>query len=347
MISLLNIIQHHIITFYLLQIEIDGMKALMKIIWNLPKVNLVPFAGIEERRPVLLVTSTPAWNAVKNNLCGLNITETIEVTEATPEHWDGLHSSIKNRKSEIIYAVGGGLVADAAKYISVKLNLPLVVLPTALSVDAFITSASGIRKDGCVYYIETKVPETLILDLDTIAKAPASIRAAGVTDVLSISTGAWDWKFAHEHGKNPSGMEFIPWVYDNAQSILNGVLDCAEAAARGDRDGLKTLYDCLAMEVQLCNQVGHSRPEEGSEHYFAYAVENEMGHGLPHGDLVGPAILLIARLQGQDTTHLEKALKACSVPLNNIPEEMIDRTMKILPDYCQKHNLSFGIAHTF
>jgi glycerol-1-phosphate dehydrogenase [NAD(P)+] len=318
----------------------------MKKIPNLPAVHLMPFSEISEKQTVLLITSAPAWNAVKDNLHGLNIIETIEVTEATTEYWDNLQSKIINRKSEVIYAVGGGLTADAAKYFASKLNLPLVVLPTALSVDAFITAASGIRKDGCVYYIETKVPETLILDLDTIAKAPTSIRAAGITDVMSIATGAWDWKFAHEQNKNPQGMEFIPWVYDNAQSILSGVLDCAESAGRGDRDGLKTLYDCLAMEVQLCNQVGHSRPEEGSEHYFAYAVENEMGHGLPHGDLVGPAILLIAKLQGQGTTRLEKALKVCNVPLNNIPQDMVERTLKILPEYSRKHNLSFGIAHT-
>jgi glycerol-1-phosphate dehydrogenase [NAD(P)+] len=311
---------------------------------NLPFVQLMPFAEIEEKRNVLLVTSAPAWNAVKDSLRGLNIAATIEVTEATTKHWDSPvthHSSLG-----VVYSVGGGLTADASKYIAAKLNLPLVVLPTALSVDAFITAASGIRKDGCVYYIETKVPERLILDLGTVAKAPAFIRAAGITDVMSIATGAWDWKFAHEQGKNPAGMEFIPWVYDNAQSILSGVLDCAEAAGRGDHDGLKTLYDCLAMEVQLCNQIGHSRPEEGSEHYFAYAVENEMGHGLPHGDLVGPAILLIAKLQRQDTAPLEKALKACNVPLNNIPQDMIDRTLKILPEYSRRHNLSFGIAHT-
>lgn len=313
---------------------------------NLPFVQLMPFAEIEEKRNVLLITSAPAWNVVKDSLRGLNITATIEVTEATTEFWDNLQLPIMDQQFEVIYSVGGGLTADAAKYFASKLNLPLVVLPTALSVDAFITAASGIRKDGCVYYIETKVPERLILDLETIAKAPAFIRAAGITDVMSIATGAWDWKFAHEQGKNPAGMEFIPWAYDNAQSILSGVLDCAEAAGRGDVDGLKTLYDCLAMEVQLCNQVGHSRPEEGSEHYFAYAVENEMGHGLPHGDLVGPAILLIAKLQGQDTTPLEKALKACNVPLNNIPQDMIDRTLKILPDYSRRHNLSFGIAHT-
>lgn len=165
---------------------------------NLPYVNLMPFSEIEEKRSILLVTSTPAWNAVKDSLRGLNIAATIEVTEANTAHWDGLQSSIVNRQSEVVYAVGGGLVADAAKYFAAKLGLPLVICPTAISVDAFITAASGIRRDGCVFYIDTKVPEHLILDLGVIAKAPATIRAAGITDVMSIATGSWDWKFAHE-----------------------------------------------------------------------------------------------------------------------------------------------------
>jgi glycerol-1-phosphate dehydrogenase [NAD(P)+] len=313
---------------------------------NLPCVNLMPFSEIEEKHSVLLVTSNPAWIKVKDSLRGLNINETIEVTEANTSHWDNLQSSVACHQFEIIYAVGGGLVADAAKYISSRLRLPLVVCPTALSVDAFITAASGIRRDGCVVYIDTKVPENLILDLDVIANAPVKIRAAGITDVMSIATGSWDWKFAHERGKNPPGMEFIPWVYDNSQSILRGVLDCAEAAGRGDREGLKTLYDCLAMEVQLCNQVGHARPEEGSEHYFAYAAENHTGHGLPHGDLVGPGILIMSGLQGQDTGRLEAALKVCHIPLDQIPQEIVKRTLAELPEFCERHGLAFGLAHT-
>ncbi len=312
---------------------------------NLPFVTLTPFSDVEEKRPALLVTSAPAWDAVKGHLRGLNVAATIEVTEATTENWDALLKMVNGQPSTV-YAVGGGLTADAAKYMAQKLGLPLTVLPTALSVDAFITAASGIRRDGCVYYIETKVPESLVLDLDIIAAAPAHIRAAGITDVMSIATGAWDWKFAHEQDKNPPGMEFIPWVYDNAQSILNGVLDCAEAAGRGDRDGLKTLYDCLAMEVQLCNQVGHARPEEGSEHYFAYCAENFTGHGWPHGDLVGPGIMTMSKLQGQATDRLESALKACHIPLDRIPAEIMKRTIKSLPSYCQKHRLAFGLAHT-
>jgi len=318
----------------------------MKTIPNLPQTTRMPFAEIQEARPVLLVTSAPAWLAVKEHLRGLNVAASMEVTEATTDAWDAHLSSVGGREIDRVYAVGGGLTADAGKYLAAKLRLPLTVLPTALSVDAFLTAASGIRRDGCVSYIETKVPEQLILDLDVIAAAPAHIRAAGITDVMSIATGSWDWKFAHEQGQNPPGMEFIPWVYDNAQSILDGVLACAEAAGRGDREGLKTLYDCLAMEVQLCNQVGHARPEEGSEHYFAYCAENFTGPGWPHGDLVGPGILLMAKLQGQDTRRYEAALKACAVPLDRIPAEVTEQTLKRLPSYCRKHGLAYGLAHT-
>lgn len=331
--------------------ENQGLEALrLHHIWNLPVTHLIPFSEIKEKRSVLLITSTPAWEAVKHQV-HLPIHTQLEVTQANTAHWEALLGQAIPPQTielpiEAVYAVGGGLVADAAKYMAVKLDLPLVCMPTALSVDAFLTAASGIRRAGCVYYIETKPPETLILDLGVISAAPAQIRTAGVTDVMSIATGSWDWKFAHENGMNPSGMEFIPWVYDNAQSILNGVLDCAAAAGRGDRDGLKTLYDCLSMEVQLCNQIGHARPEEGTEHYFAYAVENEIGHGLPHGDLVGPGIMISARLQGQETMRLEQALTAANVPLDNIPQATIDRTLKTLPGYCQKHHLPFGIAHT-
>ena len=318
----------------------------MKNIWSLPVTHPMPFSEIVEKRPVLIVTSAPAWDAVKDQL-HLNIAGKVEVLEANTAHWDKLLAAIADLSYEIIYAVGGGLVVDAAKYFAATLHLPLTALPTALSVDAFFTASSGIRRTGCVYYLETKPPETMILDLEVIAAAPVSIRAAGITDVLSIATGSWDWKFAHDRGKNPPGMEFIPWVYHAAQSILAGALDCAEAAGSGDADGLKTLFDCLAMEVQLCNQVGHSRPEEGSEHYFAYSVENHTGFGLPHGDLVGPGIMVMAGLQGQDTRQLEKALLACHIPLDHIPAKVTNRTLRALPVYCIQYGLPYGIAHTW
>ena len=170
--------------------------------------------------------------------------------------------------------------------------------------------------------------------------------------MLSISTGSWDWRFAEGRGMNPPGMEYVPYAGQAAAAILQGALDCAEAAGRGDSSGLKQLLDCLALQAQLCNQLGHARPEEGSEHYFAYAVENLLGQGahggaplLPHGALVGPGILLMAERQGQAVAPLLRALEACHVPLDRIPADAIESTLRTLPAYVRRHGLPYGIAH--
>jgi glycerol-1-phosphate dehydrogenase [NAD(P)+] len=312
---------------------------------HLPIVEVHRISDLCDARLALIVTAPLAWQAVADQLQGISRAHLVWCSEATVVAWDQTIASLPHHEFAVIYAVGGGLAVDTAKYIACQLAIPLVCIPTALSVDAFLTPASGIRRDGCVYYIPTKAPDTLVLDLHVIAQAPAPIRAAGITDVLSIATGAWDWQFAHDHGKNPPHMPFVPWAYDMAQHILRTSIACAAAAGRGDHGGLTVLFDMLALEVQLCHQLGHSRPEEGSEHYFAYAIESIVGHGMAHGELVGPGILHMATRQGQRVAPLYEALVACHIPLDRLTQHDIDATMALLPDYCVTHKLPFGIAH--
>jgi glycerol-1-phosphate dehydrogenase [NAD(P)+] len=309
--------------------------------WNLPIIRYGSLTEINDTQTVTVLYSKGTWEAVESKL-NLIVANRIEITEATIDYWDSLLSEVQG---EAIYAIGGGLVVDAAKYLAVKRSLRLICIPTVISVDAFLTWASGFRSDGCVKYMETKPPEEVIVDFDIIRNAPFTVRSAGITDVLSIVTGRFDWKYAHEAGRNPEGMEYDPAVDDMIESILNASIACAESAGRGEDAGLKRLFECLAMEVQLCNFIGHARPEEGSEHYFAYAAEQILGKGLPHGDLVGPGIMIAARLQGQDTTTLEKAMRNCNVPLNKIPADTAREILRTLPEYCIKHDLAYGIAH--
>lgn len=312
------------------------------VIWPLPKVEESVFADWRDARLATVITTAAAWSAVRQRLHGLNIAAVLEITAADLAAWQSLRSHVKG---EVLYAVGGGLAVDAAKFLACACALPLVCLPTALSVDAFFTWASGVRADGCVRYIVTRPPDLVLIDYTVLAEAPPSLRAAGICDVLSIATGSWDWRLAEERGQNPPTMCYLAWADRIAAAILAAALDCAEAAGRGDCDGLKQLADCLALEVQLCNQIGHSRPEEGSEHYFAYAVENVLGKGLPHGDLVGPGIVLMAQAQGQDVAPLHRALDVCHIPLDRIPPIVVRQTLAELPAYVRRHALPFGIAH--
>lgn len=318
----------------------------MARIWNLPLVQTGSLDALDESRPVGLVTHDALWEIVGERLRGLRrVVWRVDATEANQAHWADLRAQVPDGAAEVVYAVGGGLIHDAAKVLAGDLGLPLVGVPTALTVDAFFTAAAGYREKGCVRYRDADPPGLLHVDFDLLAAAPAPLRAAGVCDVLSIATGCWDWKLAHERGRNPSWAPFQPWAHDVAQAILDACLDCCEAAGRGDREGLKQLFDCLALEVQLCNQIGHPRPEEGSEHAFAYSVENLVGHGLPHGDLVGPGIVEIARRQGQDAGRLERALRAAGVPLDSLPPDAVARTLETLPEYVRTHDLYYGIAH--
>ncbi|MFH1742282.1 MAG: iron-containing alcohol dehydrogenase [bacterium] len=313
----------------------------MKILPPTPEIRLMPLSEIQEDRDVALIYSRAAWESVQDYL-HLPVVWKREVNSAREADWQEILHEIQG---EVIYAVGGGLAVDVAKFLAAKKDAHLVCIPTCLSVDAFFTSASGVRQANCVRYLQTKPPNCVVVDFDILSTAPRSVQATGICDVLSIATGCWDWKYAENLGKNPPNMKFASWAYQAAQAILEGALNCAESAGRGDHQGLKQLLDCLLMEVQLCNLIGHARPEEGSEHYFAYAAENHLSSAVPHGDLVGPGIQLMARIQGQEAPQIEKALVDCGVPLDNISKDIIAATLRELPTYCRHHNLPHGIAH--
>lgn len=311
-------------------------------VWNLPIVEVRPFGDVEGGRDVALICGTAAWEAVQDRV-GFEPVWRGDVTEATEAHWRSVGGSLAG---EVIYAVGGGVAVDAAKYLGREKGLPVVSMPTAMTVDAFFTWAAGVREDGCVRYDETGPPERVVIDLDVLGSAPESLRAAGVCDLLSIATGSWDWRFARDKGKLDETTRYLAWVDDAAGAILEAAIDCAEGAGRGDGDSIKQLVDCLALEVQLCNQIGHSRPEEGSEHYFAYCVEHHVSSPMSHGELVGPGILIAAHLQGQDTERPKRALEAARVPLTHLPEASIRRALEELADYANRHDLAYGVAHT-
>jgi glycerol-1-phosphate dehydrogenase [NAD(P)+] len=107
------------------------------------------------------------------------------------------------------------------------------------------------------------------------------------------------------------------------------------------------LLDLLCLEVQLTNQMGHNRPQEGSEQFFAYAIERRASRGrpLPYADRVGPGILIAAALHGQDIGPIRETLQSAGVRLGQLRTDDIMDTIRSLPDFVREHELPYTILN--
>jgi glycerol-1-phosphate dehydrogenase [NAD(P)+] len=129
--------------------------------------------------------------------------------------------------------------------------------------------------------------------------------------------------------------------------IAQQAFKIAAGVGRGNVESLRNLLDLVCMEVQLTNQMGHNRPQEGSEQYFAYAIESRAGKGRPlaYADMVGPGILIAASLHGQDVNPIRGTLESAGIRLDQLRSADVVDTIKILPEYVRKHDLPYSILN--
>jgi glycerol-1-phosphate dehydrogenase [NAD(P)+] len=319
----------------------------MPVVWPLPTIEFRELTSIRESRRTALLTSQPAWSVV-SSLLDLPV-----VVQAEPHNADSaLFKSLVEDlppQVEVVYGVGGGLASDAAKYIGRTKGLPTVIIPTALSVDGFFTGLVAVREKGTVHYVETGPSDKLIIDWEVVRNAPPNIRGTGIVELLSIVTGLLDWRYAAERSKNTPDTRYIPWAASMAAGIAQQAFKIARGVGEGNIEALRNLLDLMCMEVQLTNQMGHNRPQEGSEQFFAYAIEprTASGRGVPYADLVGPGILIAAALHGQDIAPIKETIAAAGVRLGQLRPDDIRETLENLPAYVVEHNLPYSILNDF
>jgi glycerol-1-phosphate dehydrogenase [NAD(P)+] len=243
-------------------------------------------------RPIVITQPEP-WAALKGRFGAVSAVR----FAATMDHGRISDLAAALEDGSAVFGIGGGMAADLAKFVSWKKSLPLVLMPSMLSVDAAFCKAIAVREEGRVRYIGAVFPDYFLIDYDLIRTAPQDLNRAGVGDIISIFTALWDW---WEAGRR-LGERHDPAVAEESQRLL----DRLYAGAREIRDvtdeSLQLLSELYMGEVRLCEMMGNSRPEEGSEHYIAYCVEAMTRRSFLHGRLVGLGVLLAGAYQGQDT----------------------------------------------
>jgi glycerol-1-phosphate dehydrogenase [NAD(P)+] len=317
----------------------------MTTIYSLPPIDIMPLSQVQEARPTALVTGTRSWNAV-SSLLQLPIVVQAEPRRSDIAYLDSLAAGLP-AEVEVVYGVGGGLSSDVAKYLGWARKLPVVIVPTALSVDGFFTALAAVRREGSVHYVTTGAASQVIIDWDVIRNAPRHVRGAALLELLTMVTGLLDWRYAAERNKTTPETRFVPWAAGLAAGIAQQAFKIAGGVGQGNVEALRNLLDLVCVEVQLTNQLGHNRPQEGSEQYFAYAIEPRAGGGLamPYSDLVGPGILIAAALHSQDIAPIRDTLVSAGVRLGQLrPDDIMD-TIATLPEYVRKHDFPYSIVH--
>lgn len=208
-----------------------------------------------------------------------------------------------------VVGIGGGMVVDNAKWVAWRRAIPYFPVPSSVSVDAFVSNTIAAREASRVVYLGFVVPEVVIVDPTLIATAPARFNRAGVGDLLSIHTALWDWERGAAHG----GAAFLPAIAARSARILDRTDELASAIGRTEPEGLIHIAEAFAEVNSLIIDAGHSQPEEGSEHYLAYALEEETGKSFVHGEVVGLGVVVMATLQGNRPERARSILARCQV----------------------------------
>jgi len=245
---------------------------------------------------------------------------------------------------DTVIGVGGGSALDFAKYLAWKRELRLVLIPSIVSVDACVTGSIGVRDGGRVHYVGQVKPELLLVDSNLIRAAPPRLNRAGAGDVLSIHTGSFDWLLGHRR----EGERYDAEVARRSAELLRELKRSASEISRVTEKGIRVLVELFQAETDLCEEFGNSRPEEGSEHFFAYNAELRTGKQFIHGEIVCLGILLMSRLQENEPEWVMALLEDLGVAYRpkdiGIDPDELRSSLSTLDEFCRQERLPYTIV---
>jgi glycerol-1-phosphate dehydrogenase [NAD(P)+] len=194
-----------------------------------------------------------------------------------------------------VVAVGSGTVCDIAKEASRTHTIPLIVVQTANSVNAFSDDMAVILRDGVKRTVQSRWPDALVADLSVIAEAPLALNQSGIGELASMFTAPADWYLAGSLGMDPT------WDRRVVDLFHEGRDDFASIAAGVKERDLTAIRDaCVLMTLSglALGMAGRTAPLSGTEHTVSHLLDMSAGAaGRPtglHGAQVGVASVAVA-----------------------------------------------------
>lgn len=114
-------------------------------------------------------------------------------------------------------------------------------------------------------------------------------------------------------------------------------------------EGIKGLMELHRLIGKMCDDYGHARFEEGSEHFLAYTFEFVNSHTIMHGELGSLGVLIMSTLQGNRPEYARDIVQRAGV--RHRPEELgitwdeIDAALRELPAFVAREGSWYSVAN--
>jgi glycerol-1-phosphate dehydrogenase [NAD(P)+] len=197
-----------------------------------------------------------------------------------------------------VLAVGSGVVTDIAKHgcflyeQETGETVRFVVFQTANSVSAYTSNMSPTFVDGVKRTLDSRYPDALICDLETLRDAPAEMTAGGVGDMLAVFVSFPDWYLAHRLGMDSGYSELAKHLVGPLDEIL---LAHADGIRNGDLESVAVLAKIIALGGLAMSLSHATTPMSGFEHVMSHVLDmqSEIDHKplRVHGSQVALAAL--------------------------------------------------------
>jgi glycerol-1-phosphate dehydrogenase [NAD(P)+] len=242
------------------------------------------------------------------------------------------------RGTSMIVGIGSGVSMDTAKYLAKAEGKTLAqVLTTSSNNACFTRTAWTFEGDLRVPERNVPIPRQILVDTDLLLQAPLRLNRAGAAEILCSHTALFDWRLAHQAWVD------VQWdedLHQSTQSELDRLESYAPSIGAGETEALVEIIDVGAKFAVGFTTHPKARFNGGSEHMLAWALEQQSGKRLIHGEAVSLAILLMAHIQGNDPARAAEVMRAAKMIYRpehlGITWSIVGRIMMGLPEYAKR-----------